>query len=66
MLHNKALIGTVNSHVKHFEAAVETLDAMPNWLLEDLVTTVATPDDIGPAFEDGDDQMKGVVEFDTL
>jgi sorbitol-6-phosphate 2-dehydrogenase len=66
VLHNKALIGTVNSHVKHFEAAVDTLGEMPEWLLEDLVTTVTTPDDIGPAFEDGDEQMKGVVEFDSL
>ena len=66
VLHNKCLIGTVNSHVKHFEAAVDTLEAMPDWLLEDLVTTVATPETVEQAFEDGDDQIKGVVEFDTL
>jgi len=66
VLHNKCLIGTVNSHVKHFEDAVETLDEMPDWLLEDLVTTLTTPEDMAPAFEDDDDQLKGVVEFDTL
>lgn len=66
VLHNKCLIGTVNSHVKHFEAAVETLDAMPSWLLEDLVTTVATPETVDQAFEDDNDQIKAVVEFDTL
>ena len=66
VLHNKCLIGTVNSHVKHFERAVETLGEMPDWLLSDLVTTVAPPDAVGPAFEDGDDQMKGVVEFERL
>jgi len=66
VLHNKCLIGTVNSHVKHFEDAVETLDEMPDWLLEDLVTTLTTPEDMTPAFEDDDDQLKGIVEFDTL
>ena len=66
VLHNKALIGTVNSHVKHFEAAVDTLESMPEWLLDDLVTTVTAPDDVAPAFDDGDHQMKGVVEFDSL
>lgn len=66
VLHNKCLIGTVNSHVKHFEDAVGTLDAMPEWLLDDLVTTVAPPERVGAAFEDDDDQIKAVVEFDTL
>ena len=64
VLHNKCLIGTVNSHVKHFESAIETVASMPDWLLDDLVTTVATPEDVAPAFEDGDDQIKAVVEFD--
>jgi len=66
VLHNKALVGTVNSHVKHFEGAVDTLAALPEWLLDDLVTTVATPADVEPAFEYGDDQIKAVVEFDRL
>jgi len=66
VLHNKCLVGTVNSHVKHFEWATETLGAMPEWLLDDLVTTVAPPEDVAPAFEDGDEQMKGVIEFGTL
>ncbi|MDS0258629.1 glucose 1-dehydrogenase [Haloarcula sp. S1CR25-12] len=66
VLHNKCLIGTVNSHVEHFEDAVETLDSMPDWLLDALVTTVATPEEATPAFEDDDDQIKGVVQFDTL
>ncbi len=29
VLHNKCLIGTVNSHVSHFEDAVETLQELP-------------------------------------
>lgn len=66
VLHNKALVGTVNSHVKHFEGAVDTLAELPDWLRSDLVTTVATPEDVEPAFEYGDDQIKAVVEFDRL
>ena len=66
VLHNKALVGTVNSHVKHFEGAIDTLGELPDWLLDSLVTTVATPDDVEPAFEYGHDQIKAVVEFDTL
>ena len=66
VLHNKALVGTVNSHVPHFEDAVDTLGAVPEWLLEDLVTTVATPDDVAPAFVDDADQITAVVEFDSL
>jgi sorbitol-6-phosphate 2-dehydrogenase len=66
VLHNKCLIGTVNSHIKHFEYAVETLSETPEWLLDDLVTTVADPTDVAPAFENGDDQIKAVVEFDSL
>ena len=66
VLHNKALVGTVNSRVKHFEGAIDTLTELPEWLLDDLVTTVATPEDAKPAFEYGHDQIKAVVEFDRL
>jgi threonine dehydrogenase-like Zn-dependent dehydrogenase len=66
VLHNKALVGTVNSHVKHFEGARESLLGLPAWLVDDLITTVATPENVGPAFDYGDDQIKAVVEFDTL
>jgi len=66
VLHNKCLIGTVNSHIKHFEAAVDTLESMPAWLLDDLITTVVGPEAVGPAFADDDDQIKAVVEFDSV
>jgi len=65
VLHNKALVGTVNSHVKHFEAAIETIDALPDWVFDDLVTTVAGLDDFERAFENGDDQIKAIVDFDA-
>lgn len=65
VLHNKCLIGSVNAGVSHFESAVETVESMPDELLEHLVTTVTDPENVEPAFEDGDDQIKAVVEFDT-
>lgn len=63
VLHNKALIGTVNSGRSHFERAVETLDTLPDWLLEDLVTTVVGVDDFERAFVDDDHTIKTAVEF---
>lgn len=66
VMHNKAIIGTVNSHVTQFESAVDVLSDVPRWLLEELVTTITTPENVAPAFEDGDEQIKAVVEFDTL
>jgi len=66
VLHNKALVGTVNSHVKHFEGAIDAIRELPDWLLDDLITTVATPEDVAPAFVYDDHQIKAVVEFDTL
>jgi threonine dehydrogenase-like Zn-dependent dehydrogenase len=64
VLENKALLGSVNSHVPHFEAARETLSAAPDWLADALITHVYDPDDVEAAFETGDDRIKVVVEFD--
>ncbi|MFB6189388.1 MAG: glucose 1-dehydrogenase [Halapricum sp.] len=63
---NKALIGTVNSNERHFKRAIRTLRALPSWLFEDLITTVATPEDVEPAFVDDDEQIKAIVEFSQL
>jgi sorbitol-6-phosphate 2-dehydrogenase len=66
VLHNKCLIGSVNAGVRHFEGSVETVTAMPDDLLDHLITTVTGPENVDPAFKDGEDQIKAVVEFDTL
>jgi len=66
VVHNKALVGTVNSNERHFKRAIRTLRALPEWLFEELVTTVDTPTDIEPAFVDDDEQIKAIVEFDQL
>jgi len=43
VLHNKALVGTVNSNRRHHKQAIRTLRALPDWLLEAMVTTVSAP-----------------------
>ncbi|WP_115864954.1 glucose 1-dehydrogenase [Halorussus litoreus] len=54
---NKALVGSVNSNVSHFEAAIETLGELPKRLLADLVTGVYGLDEFEAAF--GDDTQAG-------
>lgn len=65
VLENKAILGSVNSSVPHFEAARETFAGLPDWFLESLITGVYSPDDIESAFETGDGVIKSVVEFET-
>lgn len=65
VLENKALVGSVNSSVPHFEAAKQSLADFPDWFLDDLITGVYTPSNVEAAFETGDEVIKTVVEFDT-
>lgn len=66
VLQNKALIGSVNSNVRHFDAAISSLSRFPNWFTDALVTGVFTPEDAERAFETGDDVIKTVIQFDSL
>ena len=63
VLENKALVGSVNSRRSHFEAAVETLAALPEWFLSNLTTGVYGLDDLSAAFADDDTTIKTAVEF---
>ena len=63
VLHNKAMVGSVNSNVRHFEAASRTLTTLPEWFLDDLVTGVYGLDEFERAFEDGDTIIKTAVQF---
>ncbi|WP_247001914.1 glucose 1-dehydrogenase [Halosolutus gelatinilyticus] len=63
VLHNKALLGTVNSHRGHFEAAVDTLSQLPRSFTDDLVTGVYGLDEFETAFETDDDVIKTAIEF---
>lgn len=66
VLHNKALLGSVNSNISHFETAKESLIEMPDWFVEELITDVHRPNDVEAAFDTSDETIKTVVEFDTL
>jgi threonine dehydrogenase-like Zn-dependent dehydrogenase len=63
VLHNKALVGSVNSGVGHFEAAVETLSALPAWVLDDVVTGIHGTDELDAAFATDDRTIKTAVQF---
>lgn len=63
VLHNKALVGTVNSGRTHFQRAVETLQSLPEWLLEALVTDVVGVDAFERAFDNDDHTIKTAVDF---
>ena len=66
VLENKSLVGSVNSHLPHFESAIGTLTAYPEWLTEAIVTHVFEPTEVDSAFESGDDRIKTVIQFDQL
>lgn len=66
VLENKAILGSVNSHVSHFEAAKKSLDSFPEWFIEELITDVYPPQESMKAFEMGNDIIKTVIEFDSL
>ena len=66
VLENKALFGSVSSHIPHFEAAKESLAAFPEWFIQELITDIYAPDDAAQAFETSDSSIKTVIEFDTL
>ncbi len=63
VLHNKALVGSVNSGYDHFEAAVESLSRLPRGYLDDLVTGVYPVEEFEAAFVDDDTTIKTAVEF---
>ncbi|WP_435335245.1 glucose 1-dehydrogenase [Haloarchaeobius sp. TZWWS8] len=66
VLHNKALVGSVNSNVGHFRAAVDRLETLPEWFLDELVTGVYGVDELDAAFADDDSTIKTAVEFHRI
>jgi hypothetical protein len=66
VLHNKALVGSVNSHVRHFEKATVSFTKLPQWFCEDLVTGIYDLDDFEEAFVDDDTTIKTAIEFGTI
>ncbi|ELY93826.1 alcohol dehydrogenase GroES domain-containing protein [Natrialba hulunbeirensis JCM 10989] len=66
VLHNKALLGTVNSHRGHFEAAIDTLAQLPDWFTEELAAGVYDLENYRDAFDAGDEVVKTAIEFDGV
>jgi threonine dehydrogenase-like Zn-dependent dehydrogenase len=64
VLHNKAIVGSVNSRASHFHAAIGRLAAIPSWFFDDFVTDVVPVDRFEAAL-DPEAPMKTAVEFDT-
>jgi threonine dehydrogenase-like Zn-dependent dehydrogenase len=63
VLQNKALVGSVNSNADHFAAAADTLAGLPEWLLDDVVTSVHGLDDVTAAFRDDETTIKTALQF---
>ena len=63
VLHNKALVGSVNSGRRHFEAAVGRLAELPARFVESFVTDIAPHRSFEPAFDRGATNIKTAVEF---
>jgi threonine dehydrogenase-like Zn-dependent dehydrogenase len=63
VMHNKAVVGSVNSGPRHFRAAVDRLAELPGWFLEDLVTRVVPPEEFAGAFDRSKTTIKTAVEF---
>jgi len=65
VLHNKAIVGSVNSNVGHFEAAAETLASLSASFLDDLVTGIYDCEEYEAAFVDDDRTIKTAIQFSS-
>ncbi len=65
VMHNKAVVGSVNSGPRHFRGAVDRLADLPEWFLADLVTRVVPPEEFTGAFETSKTTIKTAVEFNA-
>jgi threonine dehydrogenase-like Zn-dependent dehydrogenase len=63
VLNNKALVGSVNSNRRHLRTASDRLAALPDWLVDRIVTGVHPPTALDAAFADDDTTIKTAVEF---
>lgn len=66
VLQNKALLGSVSSNARQYEAARGSLTVFPDWFTDALITGVYSPKQVEHVFETGDDVIKSVVEFDMI
>jgi threonine dehydrogenase-like Zn-dependent dehydrogenase len=65
VLHNKAIVGSVNSNVRQFEAAADSLAELSESFLSSLVTGIYDLNEFEQAFVDDDTTIKNAVQFST-
>jgi len=65
VLHNKAIVGSVNSNRRQFDRAVETLGSLSESFIDSLVTGIYELEDFEAAFVDDDTTIKNAVQFST-
>jgi len=65
VLHNKAIVGSVNSNVRQFEAAVDSLASLSASFIDSLVTGIYDLDEFEGAFVNDDTTIKNAVQFST-
>jgi threonine dehydrogenase-like Zn-dependent dehydrogenase len=66
VMNNKALVGSVNSGRRHFEAGADRLAGFDEWFLEALVTGVYDVAEFGQAFVDDETTIKTAIQFHSL
>ena len=66
VLEQKALVGSVCSHVQHFETGIDALTRLPESFLAALVTDVVDLDSVETAFRTGNNVIKTAVAFDAV
>jgi threonine dehydrogenase-like Zn-dependent dehydrogenase len=64
VLANKALVGSVCSHILHFEAGLERLGSLPEWFFEAYITGVFRLGDFEEAFSG--EGIKTAITFSSL
>ena len=65
VLHNKAIVGSVNSNRRQFDRAVESLGSLSASFIDSLVTGIYGLDEFDKAFVDDDTTIKNAVQFST-
>jgi threonine dehydrogenase-like Zn-dependent dehydrogenase len=66
VMHNKAVVGSVNSAKRHFRGATDRIASFPDWFLEAFVTGIHPVEGFDRAFVSDETSIKRAVQFGTL
>lgn len=64
VLNNKAIIGSVNSRDTHFETAIDRIEQIPDWFLDDYSDGIFSLENYEDAFTRDDEFVKTAVDFE--